>query len=190
MQNTVHKLINPDKVYSRIEVLGNPCPVPKQSGIYAWFFREIPSNVPVDTCITWNGLTLLYGGISPSAPSKKTGKVSSQNLYKRIRTHLDGNAYGSTLRRTLGCLLSNQLDLHPQLTPNRKGFTFGVGETLLSEWMEKNAFVTWQVHETPWEVEKVFIHSISLPLNLQDNVGHPFYKELKAIRKKCKALAL
>ncbi|WP_368418925.1 GIY-YIG nuclease family protein, partial [Rhodovarius sp.] len=55
-------------------------------------------------CLSVNGHTLLYVGISPKNES------SSQNLRKRITYHYRGNAEGSTLRLTLGVLLAQQSD--------------------------------------------------------------------------------
>jgi hypothetical protein len=104
----------------------------------------------------------------------------------RIRAHYRGNAYGSTLRRSLGCLLRDQLGLTPVISKNGKKIIFGKGEEIISDWMSKNAFVTWLINDTPWEVEKELIRSICLPLNLQGNDTHPFHQSLKAIRKICK----
>jgi hypothetical protein len=54
-------------------------------------------------------MTLLYVGISPKAPPKAGGRPSKQNLRTRIRTHYRGNASGSTLRLSLGCLFAETL---------------------------------------------------------------------------------
>jgi len=56
--------------------------------------------VPTDGCLTKDGHTLLYVGISPKNDS------SSENLRKRVNYHFRGNAEGSTLRLTLGTLLA------------------------------------------------------------------------------------
>src|SRR3982750_4095219 len=61
-------LLSPAHLYSRGEVLARPSPVPKAPGVYAWFFREIPPGFPTDNCVRHDGKTLLYVGISPSAP--------------------------------------------------------------------------------------------------------------------------
>lgn len=95
----------PDKTFSRTDVMSRPTPVPAANGIYFWWFKEIPSGVPTEGCITQNGYTLLYVGISPD----KKGKPNSRaNLRQRIKTHYSGNAEGSTLRRTLGVLLATE----------------------------------------------------------------------------------
>lgn len=56
---------SPNAVFSRQAVLTKPCPVPSEPGAYAWFFKEIPGTVPASSCVTHDGLTLLYIGISP-----------------------------------------------------------------------------------------------------------------------------
>ena len=95
-----HPLLNPERLFSRAEALSRPCPIPANRGVYAWYFSSIPDGVPTDGCLSINGHTLLYVGISPKNDS------SSQNLRKRITYHYRGNAEGSTLRLTLGVLLA------------------------------------------------------------------------------------
>ena len=77
-------LTNPKVLYDRNEVLSKLCPIPSESGVYAWYFRDIPNNVPLDKCITKNSLTLLYVGISPN---KVSNPDSKQDIKKRIKTH-------------------------------------------------------------------------------------------------------
>jgi hypothetical protein len=80
---------------------------------------------------------LLYVGIAPRRISTRT---SRQNLRKRIRYHFRGNAYGSTLRLTLGCLLGLQL----RRVGSGTRLTFGpASEQTLSEWMAEHARVCW-----------------------------------------------
>ena len=82
----VELITNPAFIHPRETVLSKPCPVPAKAGVYAWFFKDIPGNVPTTDCVTKEGLTLLYVGISP----KKA--LSSQNLRRRITYHYRGNA--------------------------------------------------------------------------------------------------
>lgn len=116
----------PDKTFSRTDVMSRPTPVPAVNGIYFWWFKEIPSGVPTEGCITQNGYTLLYVGISPD----KKGKPNSRaNLRQRIKTHYSGNAEGSTLRRTRKAIsrsvgLARERERHlPTLASN--GWTSG-----------------------------------------------------------------
>jgi len=177
---SIEKLSNPPRLYSRSEVLSKPCPVPTEWGVYAWFFAQIPGVTPTDDCEIIDGKTLLYVGISPD----KVGKPnSSQNLRKRIRTHYRGNAEGSTLRRTLGVLLVEQSDfLLRRVGSGRRMTLTHPGEQFLDAWMEKNAFVCWEEHPSPWELESELLDTFSCPLNIQGNGQHPFSGELKRLR--------
>ena len=158
-----------------------PCPVPAVSGLYFWWFNTIPSGVPFKDCITINDHTLLYVGISPD----KKGKPNSRaNLKTRIKTHYSGNAEGSTLRRTLGVLLSTESNFPLRRVGSGKRTTFThSGEQWLDEWMENNAKVHWILHDEPWILEESLISSISLPLNIQGN-NHAFRPMLSAMRSK------
>ena len=95
----IQMIAHPEKVWARSEILSKPNPIPMENGMYAWFFKEIPTNVPSVRCQKYKNMSLLYAGISPK------NETSSQNLRKRILTHYRGNAEGSTLRLTLGVLL-------------------------------------------------------------------------------------
>lgn len=166
--------------------MSRPTPVPAINGVYFWWFKEIPPGVPTQGCITQDGYTLLYVGISPD----KKGKPNSRaNLKTRIRTHYSGNAEGSTLRRTLGVLLATESNypLRRVGSGTRTTFTHS-GEQWLDRWMEQNAKVSWIADEEPWLLEGTLIANIPLPLNIQDN-NHAFKPILSAMRSKAMAEA-
>lgn len=188
LETIIESLVHPEILYSRTEALHKDCPVPSSSGVYACFFKEIPPGVPIDGPIKFDDKHLLYVGISPKKPPR-TGKPGSQNLRKRIKNHYRGNAEGSTLRLTLGCLLSEKLGIELRRVGSGRRMTFIEGEKVLSEWMSENAFVTWVVHEEPGRVEDQTIRQLSLPLNLRDNESHPFHRNLTSIRRDCKRKA-
>ena len=48
-------------------------------------------------------------------------------MRERIRYHYQGNAEGSTLRLTLGCLLSEELDIELRRVGSGKRMTFAEG---------------------------------------------------------------
>jgi hypothetical protein len=178
---SVTALITPTVLYSRFTVLTKPCPVPQEPGAYAWFFNDVPAIVPIDGCITKDGLTLLYVGISPD----KVGKPDSkQNLRKRITNHYRGNAEGSTLRRSLGVLLTGEsgFPLRRVGSGNRLTFTH-LGEQWLDNWMANNAFVCWVEHPAPWELEDELLGTLSLPLNIKGNNNHIFAPALSQLRR-------
>ncbi|WP_432763024.1 GIY-YIG nuclease family protein [Actinomadura xylanilytica] len=85
------------------------------------------------------GKTCAKGVNSPTRPS-------SQHLRRRIRYHYRGNAYGSTLRLSLGCLLG--LELRRVGSGTRLTFA-QMGEATLTEWMHEHAQVCWIKHPEP-----------------------------------------
>jgi len=178
---SISAITNPIILYSRSAVLSKPCPVPQEPGIYAWFFKDVPVNIPTDGCIVKDNLTLLYVGISPDKVSKPN---STQNLRKRITNHYRGNAEGSTLRRSLGVLLTEQSDYPLRRVGSGKRMTFThLGEQWLDNWMEANAFVCWLKHPEPWVIEDELINTLSLPLNIKGNTDHLFTDNLSQLRK-------
>ena len=118
------------------EVLSRPCPVPRSPGVYGWWFRTVPADIDVSHCAHREGLTLLYTGISPKRPPVNGKPPSSRNLRQRITYHYNGNAEGSTLRKTLGVLLADELGIELRRVGSGTRRTFGQrGESLLSNWM-------------------------------------------------------
>ncbi|CAM2778236.1 RES domain-containing protein [Prescottella defluvii] len=169
--------------FARAQVLSRPCPVPASPGVYGWWFRELPADIDTSSCAKKDGLTLLYTGISPSAPPANGKAPSTQDIRKRIRTHYTGNAEGSTLRKTLGCLLSDRLGIELRRVGSGNRRTFVAGEKTLSEWMAENALVSWVCHPEPWVLEHQLITSLDVPLNLDANAHNGFYSTLKSVRR-------
>lgn len=183
-----NELVCPERLWSRHEVLSRPSPVPRSPGVYAWYFRGLDS-VPSISSPKADGFRLLYVGISPSAPPRNGKAPSLQSLHHRIRYHFSGNAEGSTLRLTLGSLLAKELGIELRRVGSGKRMTFSTGETRLSEWIEENARVVWQVCEAPWKTEEELISTLDLPLNLDQNSHHGFHQQLSQIRRDAKARA-
>jgi len=171
----VKALMDPPRLWTLDEAAARPCPVPKEHGIYGWHFRRPP-------VVEFAADRLLYVGIAP------TRADSGQTLRSRlVRSHVKGNASGSTLRLTLGCLLGLEL----RRTGASGRGTFGAeGEARLSEWMAANARFCWFVCSEPWLVEDEAIATLDLPLNLSRNGAHPFHARLTALRADVRARAL
>lgn len=182
------RLLAPVSLYDADAVLGRPSIVPPVAGTYAWYFDQVPPGVPTARCHRLAESWLLYVGISPKKPSAD-GRASRQSLRSRLRYHYRGNAAGSTLRLTLGCLLSEELGIRLQRVGSRDRLTFGPGEAALSAWMAEHARVAWVADPEPWLLEDHLIEVLSLPLNLQGNAHHPFQTELSAIRAAARATA-
>ncbi|MFF2436980.1 GIY-YIG nuclease family protein [Streptomyces sp. NPDC058107] len=169
-------LISPDRLWAAAEVMGQPGPVPAVPGVYGWRFTEPPyEGLPTDE--------LLYVGI---APRHMATRSSTQNLRTRVRYHFRGNAEGSTLRLTLGCLLGLEL----RRVGSGKRMTFGKqGEAELTEWLAEHAQVCWVEHVEPWHMESELIGELDLPLNLDQNQHNAFHAQLKEIRAKARQRA-
>ena len=183
-------LLAPDRLWTRAEVLARLTPVPAAGGVYAWYFDTAPPGVPVDGCHRVEGMTLLYVGISPKRPPADGGPGSKQTLRSRVRYHYRGNAYGSTLRLTLGVLLADELGIGLRRvgsTGNR--LTFSDGEAVLSDWMAEHARVCWVQDRQPWLAETQLIEGVDLPLNLAQNAHGSFHAQLSHARARQRELA-
>lgn len=177
---------------SRDEVLTRPCPAPSEPGIYAWFFKRVPDLIDATGCFSICGKTLLYVGISPREPPTDGRQPSRSTLRKRLQTHYRGNAEGSTLRKTLGCLLAHQtgFPLRRVGSGQRQTFT-NPGEQALDAWMSANAYVTWHPCERPWAVEQEILASgLPLPLNIRDNPCEAHTLVVRAVRRNAVAAAI
>ena len=97
--------------------IARPCPIPRESGVYAWCFRQL----------------------------------------RRVESG--------------------------------KWRSFAAGEAVLSAWMDANALVTWLVDPVPWRLEARLIGVLCVPLNLDQNDGHPFHRVLTEVRRRAKARA-
>ena len=181
-------LLRPTKLWTCTNLLARPCPVPASAGVYAWFFDWCPQGVPIEGLVRSNGFVLLYVGISPKRPSA-VGSPSRQTLRSRLQYHFQGNTEGSTLRLSLGCLLSQSLGIELRRVGSGRRMTFGAGEQALTNWLERNARIVWLACDGPWRVEEQLIRSVSLPLNLDQNRHHGFHSVLSEIRRAAKARA-
>jgi hypothetical protein len=182
--------VRPTRLYMRHEVLAAPSAVPPLPGVYGWWFSTLPAPIDIRGCVRHRGCTLLYVGLSPEQPPENGRPASKQNLRKRLRQHYARTAAASTLRRTLGCLLAEELDLQLQRVGSSKRRTnFGEGEQQLSGWMAQHALVSWVVRDQPWELEDELIGQLDLPLNLKGNKHNQFHPALTQARARCLAQA-
>ena len=178
------RFLTPERVWRREEVLQRPSPIPAVPGVYGWWFDRPPAAMDTTGCRTWQGLTLLYTGISPKRPPRNGRPPSRGQLRQRITTHYAGNAEGSTLRKTLGCLLADELGIELRRVGSGRRRTFVRGEQVLSDWMAKHAFVSVVQHPRPWEIEDRLIATLDVPLNLEGNSRNAFHAELTEVRRR------
>ena len=126
-------------------------------------------------------------GTTQERSTPKQGKSAQASGQHCIQT-----AAASTLRRTLGCLLADDLGLRLRRVGSghrRERTNFVGGEQALSEWMEENAFVSWVECKKPWELEYALIGQLDLPLNLLGNSRNQFHLEPTEARARCLARA-
>ncbi|MBX9470379.1 GIY-YIG nuclease family protein [Microcella sp.] len=178
----MRELLAPRIFVVRPEAISRRSRVPNVAGVYAWYFNQAPSGVPLEGTHVQSEWHLLYVGISPRRPRLVDGKPSSGKIRRRIRTHYGSDASRSTLRFSLGALLCRDLDLQLQLSDQSGRWTFGPGETRLSAWMATHTKVCWLEHAEPWLVEDALIATVPLALNLDSNSSGYFYSELRSAR--------
>jgi hypothetical protein len=156
--------------------------VPLLAGVYGWWFDRLPADIDTSGCREYEGYTLLYTGISPRKPPSNGRPLSRQALRSRILTHYTGNAEGSTLRKTLGCLLTDELGIQLRRVGSGTRLTFVTGEQALSAWMGAHARVSWLTRDAPWELEDYLIGMLDVPLNLEGNQRNAFHSSLSRAR--------
>ena len=183
------RFLVPTRLYSRQEALAFPSPIPVTGGVYGWWFDVAPGIMDTSGCREHDGYRLLYTGISPGRPPANGRAPSKSGLRERIQTHCAGNAEGSTLRKTLGCLLSEALAIELRRVGSGNRRTFGLGEQALSAWIGQHARVGFLSHDRPWELEGHLIAKLDLPLNLQGNGRNRFHPLLTEVRSGCVARA-
>ena len=100
---------------------------------------------------------------------------------------MTGNASQSTLRRTLGVILTEPLGLTLGIHGGRP--TFGPdGERRITEWLHENAKVAWVLDPAPWVVEYELLGSADFALNL-DGRSDDFVRSISAKRSAALAAA-
>lgn len=179
---TAERILNPLTLHSTADVGSAPA----SPGIYGWWVRKGALDVPEAAYQERAGHQLLYVGISPRKPSA-SGRVSKEHLRKRLVTHATKDASRSTLRRTLGVLLTDELGLTLGVHGGREHY--GVqGEALISRWLIENARVAWAVDPQPWEAEDELLEHATLALNL-DGRSDAFARSISDRRKAALAAA-
>lgn len=137
---------------------------PREKGVYAWWFTPGALPVPTAGYAVAEGRELLYVGIAPRKPSS-AGRESASRLRTRLITHATKDASRSTLRLSLGVLLSGKLGL--TLGVHRGRLNWGPeGELGLTRWMNEHARVTWVVDDEPWVIETELLAGAPLALNV------------------------
>jgi hypothetical protein len=159
---------------------------PASPGVYGWWMRKDALNVPDAPYQEQDGHQLLYVGISPRKPSA-AGRVSKSTLRERLVTHATKDASRSTLRRTLGVLLTEEVGLTLGVHSGREHYG-PKGEALISRWLIENARVAWAVDPRPWVAEDELLEDATLALNL-DGRSDAFARSISDRRRAALAAA-
>ena len=176
-------LLRPASLLSADRIFGDQGLVPDAGGVYAWWFKGGIPGVPLDGTQEMDGHHLLYVGIAPRAPSR-AGSISASTLRRRFRNHLRGRIAQSTLRRSLACLLQQELGFNITRNAANKLVMPRQHETTLTDWMAEHAAVTLLTDSAPWAIEDELISSgPQLPLNIKGS-AHPFRAVLAGKRRK------
>jgi hypothetical protein len=160
-------------------------------GVYAFFLMKGSLTIGQRVFAANNGTPLYIGKTESSQKARDAGQ------------HLSDEGTGSsTLRRSLGAILLEQLRLRPETrsdseTSERRftNYKFDTaGERHLTQWM--NDYLSLAFCELPKltipelrACEEWLIGSAAPPLNILHNSGSPFYADLKLARNHCAALA-
>jgi hypothetical protein len=173
-------ILHPVQMYSHTEILDQNTLIPAAEGIFAWYFKQIPENLKSLNLHTHNNLTLAYIDSSPQKPLKDSLSARG-NIRKRMIADITGSASTSSIRRSLGCLLREELNLNSvRLSP--RIVNFGEGERDLSGWISENVKFCWLVNETPTEIRDNLISEVQVPLTLSNGKVNDFFDELTKIR--------
>lgn len=183
LKMAISKVLHPERLWTRPEIIAKPELVPRADGFYVWYFKNLEPHVPTQDCCKFESFRLLYVGIAPK------DEKSRSSLQDRIQNHVSGTACNSTVRLSLGTLLHRELGLVPHRTPSGKKIHWGKGEDILSRWMDENARVVWTEWEEPRLDEKALIQKMKTPLNILKNKNHPFCAVLKMARKDLRDMA-
>lgn len=201
-------------------------PAPQTAGIYAWYVLwpahsdEWPAEAAPPQAPWWvaeartieaetgeGEWRLIYVGIAPGRAPKEGADPSSSNLRKRLGQHARSKAGSSTLRRTLGALLAQELGLGAKLSERGKVTEFLLqdgasadtaggewavrsGESVLSAWMAEHLRVVVAEDHAPWEIEADVIAELRPTLNSDHQPNAHFRQQTRAAKDALKALAI
>lgn len=137
--------------------------VPPSSGIYAWW-----SDVEISPG---------FSGIShPGNPALQLAYVGiGKSLYQRVISWHLGRSRNSSLRRTLGVLLTPAMGFTSRMGPKGKVLLGSpADEDRLTSWMHIHMSVTWWAVPSPDEdFERVVLKTMRPPLNVRNAPKSP-----------------
>ena len=149
---------------------------PQAPGVYAWFL-DPPTAL---SALPDQNAGAIYVGISSN--------LARRGDEDHFRT---GGSGFSTLRRSLGALLKDELGLRAEprsagrSEQNCRCYCFDdAGEGRLTDWMQRHLRIGIAEHADPEQIEPTLIAIARPPLNLT-GWPNPYGKALRAARKRC-----
>jgi hypothetical protein len=160
----------------------NPKILPETSGFYIMCLNKgsiLPSILKDAHFSIYKNLRVLYVGIT-------TAKKGIRG--RDYRNHFNGNAGGSTLRKSLGVLFNYKLiPRDKEVTNNKKKFS-KEDESKLSIWMKNNLTFFYKIFEDPDSIEQELIDLFNPPINLGKTkhilVNQEIRREISFLRSK------
>ena len=152
--------------------------IPTLSGNYIFALRKnrkLPDvGIPV-TYTKFRDYEVIYVGIA------------SNSLKDRdVKKHFNGNAGGSTFRKSLGCLFGyNLIPRDSHYNSNGKTKFNITDESKLSDWIKTNLLLFYYPNKEFDSIESLLIQALNPPLNLDKNynvVNSEFRKHLSKLR--------
>ncbi|MBN9470666.1 MAG: hypothetical protein J0J10_18020 [Bosea sp.] len=173
MERIGHELIEQRPMLSLDEIKRRRADIPMSPGVYAWFF-DTALGFGTEPLFRREGRFLLYAGIGDP-------------LRQRLLNHCRNSSGSSTMRRSLGVLLTTELGLQARRYGVRQKLAFErASELLLTDWLAAHARVVWVPFEQAGELERLLISHYRPPLCLDGNAGeHATY--LKRLRAQSRA---
>lgn len=152
--------------------------IPNLSGNYIFVLRKnskLPDvGIPV-TYTKFRDYEVIYVGLASSSLKDRD-----------IKKHFSGNAGGSTLRKSLGCLFGCNLIPRDSHYNNNEKTKFNVtDESKLSEWIKTNLLLFYYPNKEFDRIESLLIQTLNPPLNLSKNhnvINSEFRKHLTKLR--------
>lgn len=163
--------------------IDNPNQIPDKRGVYiicAKNISDLPKNMVGLTYSLLESSSVIYVGISGRKTSKAFGLRD-----RDYKTHFNGTARRSTLRKSLGVLWNyEKVQYANEINTTKYRFTHD-DEDKLSEWMKKSLILYYMTSDNSEELEVQLINYYAPPLNIKDNKrveNYEFRKTLSKLR--------
>ncbi len=178
IEQVVKKLTKTGKMYSCEEFFSLPFDILNKPGIYAFYFKDMPSCALTDKHEV------------PEDEPLYIGMSDKRTLLERIDEHHDKTAAESTLRFSLGVLFQEEMGFSLRITsgvPPKFRFCQD-GENWISRWINNNALIRFVEYKNPASIERRVIRKVSPSLNIEHS-ENDFVSKLRRMRALARAKA-